>query len=60
MATHDPITTAELRLAYRQVGLWRIGMGFEVAMGAQHVRWALERLALIRRRQDHQVQLRLI
>lgn len=58
----EHITTADLRLAYRRAGLWRIGMSFEQACAAPLVRWALEKSALAGRRSGKQrpVQLRLI
>jgi hypothetical protein len=55
-----PITTAELRLAYRRAGLWRIGMTFEVACDAPLVRWSLTKSALAARRAGVPAQLRLI
>jgi hypothetical protein len=56
-----PITTADLRLAYRRAGLWRIGMTFELACEIGTVRLALEKSALAARRSGRQsVQLRLI
>jgi hypothetical protein len=58
--THDQITTAELRLAFRRVGLWRFGWSFEKAMAVPVVLWGLQKSALAGRRQGHQVQLRLI
>jgi hypothetical protein len=58
--SNTPISTMELRLAYRRVGLWRIGMSFAAAMAAPLVRWGLEKSALAGRRRGHQVQLRLL
>ena len=60
MVTENDITTAELRLAYRRAGLWRIGMSFEAACAAELVRWAMVRSAMAARRGGHQVQLRLV
>lgn len=48
-----PITTDELRLAYRRAGLWRIGMSFGQAMQAPLVLWGLEKSALAVRRRHH-------
>lgn len=56
----SPITTSELRLAYRRAGLWRIGMSFERALAAPLVRWSMEKSALVRRRHGEPAQLRLI
>jgi hypothetical protein len=56
-----PVTTAELRLAYRRAGLFRFGYSFEQACAAGLVRWAMEKSALaVRRSGNHPAQLRLI
>lgn len=57
----NPVTTMELRLAYRLAGLWRVGFSFESACAAPLVRWAMEKSALATRRAGNQpAQLRLI
>lgn len=41
MPSTTTVTERELRDAYKRAGLWRIGISFERAISAQHMRTAL-------------------
>lgn len=61
MIADPPVTTDELKAAYKRAGLWMIGKTFTVALGIPAVRKCLENSALARRRKQHQpLQPRLI
>lgn len=51
--THEPVTVAELKAAYKRAGIWTIGMTFDRAMQIATVRWALEKSALAVRQRHH-------
>lgn len=53
MSAAAPITIAELKAAYKRVGMWRTGKSFMAAIAWAPIRLCLEKSALAARQREH-------